>query len=223
MPLPAASVQAILLTLELAFISTLLLLILATPLAWWLQKSHAWYARVTEIIVALPLVLPPTVIGFYLLIVFSPNHWLGAQWLAITGQTLAFSFTGLVLGSMIYSLPFVVQPLQSAFAQLDKGLLEMAQVQQLNLAQQFRHIIFPLCKRGFIGAAVLGFAHTMGEFGVVLMIGGNLPNETQVASIAIFDAVESLNYSAAHQLSLVMLAIAVAALLTLYWRKGAAR
>ena len=223
MALSAASVQAILLTLELAFISTLLLLILATPLAWWLQKSHSWYARATEIIVALPLVLPPTVIGFYLLIVFSPNHWLGAQWLAFTGQTLAFSFSGLVLGSMIYSLPFVVQPLQTAFAQLDKGLLEMAQVQQLNIAQQFRHIILPLCKRGFIGAAVLGFAHTMGEFGVVLMIGGNLPNETQVASIAIFDAVESLNYSAAHQLSLAMLAIAVAALLTLYWRKGVAR
>ena len=220
MQLGSDAISAILLTLELALFSTAALMLLATPLAWWLQSSRSRFARVTEILVALPLVLPPTVIGFYLLIAFSPNHWLGAQWLAITGSTLAFSFLGLVIGSMIYSLPFVVQPLQTAFAQLDKKLLEMAQVQGLNCWQQFRQIIFPLCQRGFIGAFVLGFAHTLGEFGVVLMIGGNIPDQTRVASIAIFDAVERLDYAQAHQLSAVMLIIAVLALTVLYWRKG---
>ncbi|BFM13117.1 molybdate ABC transporter permease subunit [Simiduia litorea] len=220
MQLGSDAISAILLTLELALFSTAALMLLATPLAWWLQSSRSRGARVVEIIVALPLVLPPTVIGFYLLIAFSPNHWLGAQWLAITGSTLAFSFLGLVIGSMIYSLPFVVQPLQTAFAQLDKKLLEMAQVQGLNYWQQFSQIIFPLCQRGFIGAFVLGFAHTLGEFGVVLMIGGNIPDQTRVASIAIFDAVERLDYAQAHQLSAVMLIIAVLALTVLYWRKG---
>ena len=140
MLLSSDAISAIILTLELAFLSTLILLVIATPLAWWLQSSHSFLARMAEIVVALPLVLPPTVIGFYLLIAFSPNHWLGAQWLAVTGSTLAFSFTGLVIGSMIYSLPFVVQPLQTAFAQLDRKLLEMAAVQGLNWRQQFIHI-----------------------------------------------------------------------------------
>lgn len=211
--------QAIGLTLQLATVTTLLLMLLATPLAWWLHQSRSWSARLVEVCVALPLVLPPTVIGFYLLLAFSPNHWFGAQWLNATGQPLAFSFAGLVLGSMIYSLPFVVQPLQTAFAQLDHKLLAMARVQGLNWAGCFRYVVLPLCARGFVGAAVLGFAHTLGEFGVVLMIGGNLPGETQVASIAIFDAVEGLNYAEAHKISLVMLAIAVAALLIIYGRR----
>lgn len=216
----AEAVSAIGLSLQLAGVSTLLLMLLAIPLAWWLQASQHWGARALEILVALPLVLPPTVIGFYLLLAFSPNHWLGAQWLASTGSPLAFSFAGLVLGSMLYSLPFVVQPLQAAFAQLDKRLLEMAQVQGLNGWQQFLHVVLPTCKRGFLGAGVLGFAHTLGEFGVVLIIGGNIPGQTRVASIAIFDAVEQLDYAQAHQLSLVMLAMAVAALLLIYGRKS---
>lgn len=211
--------QALCLTLELALVTTFLLFLVGVPLAWWLQKSSAKLARVTEVIVALPLVLPPTVIGFYLLIAFSPNHWFGYQWLQLTGASLAFSFSGLVIGSMIYSLPFVVQPLQTAFAQLDTKLLEMAHLHGLSCRQQFLQVIFPLCKRGFVGAAVLGFAHTLGEFGVVLMIGGNIPGETQVVSIAIFDAVESLDYAAAHQLSALMVAIAFVTLLTLYWRR----
>lgn len=219
MILSDASWSAVLLTLELALTSTLLLLFIATPLAWWLNKSRSVGARLTEVLVALPLVLPPTVLGFYLLIAFSPHYWFGAQWLALTGTTLAFSFSGLVIGSMIYSLPFVVQPLQAAFAQLDVRLLELARVQGLTWLGTFKHVILPLCARGFVGATVLGFAHTLGEFGVVLMIGGNLPGSTQVASIAIFDAVESLNYSNAHKLSLTMLLIACTALLTLYWRK----
>ena len=220
MLLSSDAISAIILTLELAFLSTLILLVIATPLAWWLQSSHSFLARMAEIVVALPLVLPPTVIGFYLLIAFSPNHWLGAQWLAVTGSTLAFSFTGLVIGSMIYSLPFVVHPLQTAFAQLDRKLLEMAAVQGLNWRQQFIHILLPLCRRGFVGAFVLGFAHTLGEFGVVLMIGGNIPDQTRVASIAIFDAVERLDYAQAHQISVAMLLIAMVALAILYWRKG---
>lgn len=218
MPGPEA-VAAIALSLQLALVSTLLLLLLAIPLAWWLQASQHWLARAGEILVALPLVLPPTVIGFYLLIAFSPNHWPGAQWLSLTGSTLAFSFEGLVIGSMVYSLPFVVQPLQASFAQLDKGLLEMARLQGLNGWHQFTQVVLPLCKQGFAGAFVLGFAHTLGEFGVVLMIGGNIPDETRVASIAIFDAVEQLDYASAHQLSLIMLAIAVAALLLIYGRR----
>lgn len=220
MQLAGDAISAIVLTLELALLSTVALMLLAIPLAWWLQSSYSRCARVAEIVVALPIVLPPTVIGFYLLIAFSPDHWLGAQWLSITGSTLAFSFFGLVIGSMIYSLPFVVQPLQTAFAQLDKKLLEMAQIQGLNWWQQLSQIVFPLCQRGFIGAFVLGFAHTLGEFGVVLMIGGNIPEETRVASIAIFDAVERLDYTQAHQLSAVMLMIAVLSLSILYWRKG---
>ena len=217
--LSSHALQAIWLTLQLAALSSALLLMIATPLAWWLQQSRSTVARLTEVCIALPLVLPPTVIGFYLLIAFSPNHWLGAQWLTLTGQTLAFSFSGLVIGSMIYSLPFAVQPLQTAFAQLDKKLLEMARVQALSGWQKFRFIVLPLCARGFVGAAVLAFAHTLGEFGVVLMIGGNIAGETQVASIAIFDAVEGLNYTEAHRLSLAMLGIAFIALLILYWRR----
>lgn len=215
----AQAIAAIVLSLKLALVSTALLLLLAIPLAWWLASNRHWGARALEIVVALPLVLPPTVLGFYLLVAFSPNHWFGAQWQAISGASLAFSFTGLVIGSMIYSLPFVVQPLQTAFAQLDKGLLEMAALQGLGRWQQFSQVVLPLCKQGFAGAFILGFAHTLGEFGVVLMIGGNIPDETRVASIAIFDAVEQLDYQQAHLLSATMLAIAVAALLLVYGRK----
>lgn len=215
----SAALAAIVLSLQLAAVSTALLLLIALPLAWWLQASSSPFIRMTEILVALPLVLPPTVIGFYLLLAFSPQQWPGAQWLALTGNSLAFSFTGLVIGSMVYSLPFVVQPLQASFAQLDKGLLEMARLQGLNGWQQWMQVILPLCKQGVAGAFVLGFAHTLGEFGVVLMIGGNIPDETRVASIAIFDAVEQLDYAAAHQLSLIMLAIAVLSLLAIYGRK----
>ncbi|UTA48491.1 molybdate ABC transporter permease subunit [Simiduia sp. 21SJ11W-1] len=217
--LSANAWAAIALSLQLATVTTVLLIVLATPLAWWLHQSRSWAGRIAEVCVALPLVLPPTVIGFYLLLAFSPNYWPGSQWLSSTGQPLAFSFTGLVIGSMIYSLPFVVQPLQAAFAQLDHKLLHMARVQGLSTVGCFRHVVAPLCARGFIGAAVLGFAHTLGEFGVVLMIGGNLPGETQVASIAIFDAVEGLQYHEAHKLSLVMLVIAVTALLVIYGRR----
>lgn len=192
---------AILLTLELAAISTALLLVIATPLAWWLAHSQWRGKTLLEAFFALPLILPPTVLGFYLLIGFAPNSPFGQFWFATTGQPLAFSFSALVIGSVIYSLPFVVQPLQSHFEQLPKHLLEAAATLGANSRDRFLSIILPLSKRSLISAASLGFAHTVGEFGVVLMIGGNIPHETQVLSIALFDHVETGNYQQAHLLS----------------------
>lgn len=199
--LQAQDIAAITLTLQLAATTTVILLLIGTPLAWWLANSHWRGKSFLEAVVALPLVLPPTVLGFYLLLAFSPTSPFGQFWLSATGQPLAFSFSALVIGSVIYSLPFVVQPLQAGFEQLPQTLLEAAATLGADAKDRFFSIVLPLTQRSFIAAASLGFAHTIGEFGVVLMIGGNIPGETQVLSIALFDRVESLQYQQAHQLA----------------------
>ncbi len=199
--LPAQDLAAIFLTVKLATVTTLVLLLIGTPLAWWLAHSRWRSKPLIEAVIALPLVLPPTVLGFYLLLAFSPNSAFGQFWLSATGQPLAFSFSALVIGSTLYSLPFVTQPLQACFEQLPRSLLEAAATMGAKRVDQFLSIILPLSRRSFITAASLGFAHTIGEFGVVLMIGGNIPGETQVLSIALYDKVENLQYTEAHWLA----------------------
>lgn len=204
-------------TLQLASLSTLILLLLGLPLALWLAHSRCVWKVVIEALVALPLVLPPTVLGFYLLLVFSPHLALG-QWLNSLGlPSLAFSFEGLVLASVIYSLPFVVQPLQNTFVSLGKAPLEAAACLGMPPWKSFIWVMLPLCRYGILSAATLGFAHTLGEFGVVLMIGGNIPGETQVLSIAIYEHVESLNYGMANKLSLLLIVSSMSLLLFIYW------
>ncbi|WP_339669318.1 molybdate ABC transporter permease subunit [Dasania marina] len=199
--LHANDIAAIVLSLQLATISTVILLIIGTPMAWWLAHSRSRCKPIFEALVALPLVLPPTVLGFYLLLAFAPNSPFGQLWLSATGQSLAFSFSALVIGSVLYSLPFVVQPLQASFEQLPKNLLEAASTLGADFKDRFFSIVLPLSRRSFITAASLGFAHTVGEFGIVLMIGGNIPGKTQVLSIALFDRVESLQFQQAHILA----------------------
>lgn len=196
--LAAHDLTAIFLTFKLALVTTVILLIISTPLAWWLAHSRLRSKPIIEAVIALPLVLPPTVLGFYLLIAFAPTSSIGQLWYSLTGHYLSFSFSALVIGSVLYSLPFVVQPLQSSFEQLPKTLLEAAATMGANKKDQFLSIVLPLSSRSFITAASLGFAHTIGEFGVVLMIGGNIPGETQVLSIALYDKVENLQYAQAH-------------------------
>jgi len=209
-------ITALLITLKLALVSTLILLLLGTPLAWWLARTRWRYKFVPEALVALPLVLPPTVLGFYLLIALGPNGPLGAlaQWLG--GQPLAFTFSGLVIGSVIYSMPFVVQPLQDAFKSIGRRPLEAAATLRASPLDQFFTVALPMARPGFITATVLGFAHTLGEFGVVLMIGGNIPGETRVASIAIYDHVEGLEFTQAHWLSATLLILSFLLLLVVY-------
>lgn len=203
-------------TAKLAFTTTIVLMVIGTPLAWWLARTRASARALVEPLVALPVVLPPTVLGFYLLIVFSPDHIVGAGYTWLTGATLAFSFTGLVIGSVIYSLPFYVQPLQLAFEAIDENLARAAATLGAGPLDRFLTVIAPLARRGFITATCLAFAHTIGEFGVVLMIGGNLPEETRVLSIALFDHVESLNYGRAHSLAAGLLAFSFGLLALLY-------
>jgi molybdate transport system permease protein len=203
-------------TLKLATITTLVLLVIGTPLAWWLSQGKGWLRNLVEPVVALPIVLPPTVVGFYLLIAFSPESLPGELWQSVTGTTLAFSFSGLVIGSAIYSLPFFVQPLQVAFSGLRPELVEAAETLGAGPMDRFFNLIVPLCRRGFVIALCLSFAHTVGEFGIVLMIGGNLPDETRVLSIALFDHVEALNYERAHQLALGLMSFAFLILFALY-------
>jgi len=203
-------------TLRLALVTTLILVLTGTPLAWWLSREKGWLRSIIEPIVALPIVLPPTVVGFYLLIVFSPNSLPGELWQSVTGSTLAFSFSGLVVGSIIYSLPFYVQPLQVAFSNLQRELIEAAATLGAGPIDRFFNLIVPLCRRGFIIAICLSFAHTIGEFGIVLMIGGNLPDETRVLSIALFDHVEALDYDRAHIIAAGLLAFAFVLLFALY-------
>ncbi len=207
---------ALQLTLKLALISTGLLLLLCLPLAWWLAHSRSRFKVVAEALVALPLVLPPTVIGFYLLILLGPRGAVGGFLDSIGVGHLAFTFTGLVIGSMVYSLPFVVQPLQNAFQSLGRGPLEAAATLRAGPLDRFVTVVVPLARRGFLTAAVLSFAHTLGEFGVLLMIGGSIPGQTQVASIAIYGHVEAMDYAAAHSLSLVLLVLAFVMLLSVY-------
>lgn len=203
--LSAGDWQAVWLTLSLAGATTLLLILFSTPLAWWLSRTPSRWKNVIEAIVAVPLILPPTVLGFYLLVLFSPDHFVGYWWLQITGNTLAFSFTGILIGSIIYSLPFAVQPLLNGFEQFNRQYLEVASTLGAKPADQFFNLVLPVTRSSFLTAAGLSFAHTIGEFGVVLMIGGNIPGETRVLSIALFDHVEVMNYGAAHWLAAGML------------------
>lgn len=216
MSLNTAELDAIYLTIALASITTVLLLILGTPLAWWLSRHRGNIPAVLEAVVAMPLILPPTVLGFYLLLLFAPDTGLGRLWQQLTGSQLAFSFSALVIGSVIYSLPFVVQPLQSAFGRVPDGLLQAAATLGARPLDQFRSVVLPLTRRSFITAASLGFAHTVGEFGVVLMIGGNIPGETQVLSIALYDYVESLQFAEAHRLAGALVLFSLVLLFFLY-------
>lgn len=211
-----ADLTALWITLKLATVSTLMLVVLGTPLAWWLARTRWKQKYLLEALVAMPLVLPPTVLGFYLLIAMSPSGALAWVSRLFGMETFAFSFVGLVIGSVIYSLPFVIQPLQSAFAMLDKKTLEAAATLGAGRWDRFFNVALPLAKPGFISAVILGFAHTLGEFGVVLMIGGNIPGETQVASIAIYEHVETLQYAQAHWLAGSVLLISFALLVVVY-------
>ncbi|CAM3547803.1 molybdate ABC transporter permease subunit [Parendozoicomonas haliclonae] len=208
--------QALIITLQLAGVTTAILMVLGLPLAWKLSSMTSRVRPALEALVALPMVLPPTVLGFYLLVAFSPNSLPGQLWQDITGSTLAFSFSGLVLASVFYSLPFVVQPLQRAFEQLDRGLLEAAATLGASPLDRFFSIVLPQTFRPLLLAASLGFAHTVGEFGVVLMIGGNIPGETQVLSIALYDAVETQDFASAHLIAGGLIGFALVLLTALY-------
>ncbi len=214
----AAELDAIYLTIALATITTVLLLLLGTPLAWWLSRQKASWSALVEALVAMPLILPPTVLGFYLLLLFAPDTALGSAWERLTGTRLAFSFSALVIGSVVYSLPFVVQPLQAAFQRVPQNLLNVAATLGAGPFDQFRSVVLPLARRSFVTAASLGFAHTVGEFGVVLMIGGNIPGETQVLSIALYDYVESLQFAEAHRLAGGLVVFSLVLLFLLYRR-----
>ncbi len=209
-------ITALSITLQLALTSTLLLILLGTPIAWWLARSTSVLKTLIEPIIALPIVLPPTVLGFYLLLAFAPDGIIGYWWLLATDKWLAFTFSALVIGSIIYSLPFYVQPLQVAFETIEQSLLDAAATLGATPLDRFRSVVVPLSSRGFITAICLAFAHTIGEFGIVLMIGGNIPGETRVLSIALFDHVESLEYAQAHVLALGLLAFSFVLLMLVY-------
>ena len=219
----ASTLEAILLTLKLAFITSGLLLFIALPLAWFLANWRSQAKPFVMSILALPLVLPPTVLGFYLLVAFSPQSALGQGWQSLTGSNLAFSFEGLVLGSVVYSLPFALQPLYSGFSQLDNRYLDVAKTLGFSPTEAFMKIVLPLRKAPIVVALGLCFAHTIGEFGVVLMIGGNIPGETQVLSIALYEQVEALEYDSAHNLSIALLVFSFLMLAALYRFNGMAR
>ncbi|MEM6772443.1 MAG: molybdate ABC transporter permease subunit [Bacteroidota bacterium] len=206
----------LLLSFKLALVTTLVLLVVGLPLAWWLARTESRFKPIVESLVSLPLVLPPTVLGFYFLVAFSPNNAFGAwldQWL---GLRLVFSFPGLVLASVIYSLPFMVQPLQAGLAAIPHSILDAARLMGKSNWQTLRSVELPNINPALLTGIVLSFAHTLGEFGVVLMIGGNIPGETRVAAIAIYDEVEALNYAAANTYSLVLLGLSFLILLTVY-------
>lgn len=211
-----ADLGAVRLTLELATVVTLLLLAVGTPIAWWLARTRSRLRHAVGAVVALPLVLPPTVIGFYLLLVLGPNGPVGKLTEALGIGLLPFSFGGLVLASVCYSLPFVVQPLQNAFEAIGTRPLEVAATLRASPWDTFWSVAVPLARPGFLSGAVLGFAHTVGEFGVVLMIGGNIPDKTRVVSVQIYDHVEALEYAQAHWLAGGMLAFSFVVLLALY-------
>ena len=216
MILNEADLTALWITLKLATLTTLILLALGTPLAWWIARTNWRYKFFLEAIIALPLVLPPTVLGFYLLLVMSPKGFLGGIVESLGGQAPAFTFSGLVIGSVIYSMPFVVQPLKDAFTQMGNRPLEVAATLGASFWDSFLSVIMPMARPAFLTATVLGFAHTLGEFGVVLMIGGNIPGKTQVVSIAIYDHVEGLEYTHAHWLSAGLLLLSFILLVTVY-------
>ena len=208
--------SAIIVTIKLAIVSTSILILIGTPIAWWLSQTKFKFKAVFEAIIALPLILPPTVLGFYLLITLGSNGPIGKLLESLGGSSIAFTFTGLVIGSVIYSMPFVVQPLQNSFSSVGRKPLEVAATLGASKIDRFFSVAVPLSRSGFITAAVLGFAHTVGEFGVVLMIGGNIPGETGVVSIAIYDHVEAMEYGQAHWLAGGLLAISFLMLLFVY-------
>jgi molybdate transport system permease protein len=211
------NLQPLWISLRLAGMTTLLLLLVGTPIAWWLSETRSRAKIILEAVVALPLVLPPTVLGFYLLLMLGANGPLSWLWDGLGVGTLAFSFSGLVIGSMIYSMPFVIQPLQNAFEAVDRRMLEAAATLGASPMDRFHSIVVPQARRAFVSAAILGFAHTIGEFGVVLMIGGNIPGRTQVLSIAIFEHVEMLQYREAHLLAAGLLAFSFIVLLAVFF------
>ncbi len=205
--------ESLWLTLKLAFCSTVLLIVGVIPLAWWLARGKGAWVMVLETALCLPIVLPPTVIGFYLLVLFSPDHPLGQGWIRLTGDTLAFSFSGLIIGSILYSLPYAMQPVVAAFRSVEKSYLDAG----INLGaspwRAFLRIQLPMSMRGIAVGAILSFAHTMGEFGVVMMLGGSIPGRTKVASIALYDEAQKLNYTTAHTFAALLLGIAFVVLL----------
>lgn len=217
--LTETDLQAIWLTVRLAGITTLILLLIGTPVAWWLARSRAWWKGPVGAVVALPLVLPPSVLGFYLLLAMGPHGPVGQFTQSLGLGTLPFTFWGLVVASVFYSLPFMVQPLQTAFEAIGERPLEVAATLRASPVDAFFSVAVPLARPGFITAGILTFAHTVGEFGVVLMIGGNIPGVTRVASVQIYDHVEAMEYADAHRLAAVMLVFSFAVLLALYaWR-----
>lgn len=218
-----SDLSALWITLQLASLTTIILLVLGTPLAWWLAYSQRRFKVIIETLVALPLVLPPTVLGFYLLILLGPQGTIGELFIYMGGEAPAFRFTGLLIGSVIYSLPFVVQPLRDTFTMQGKKYLEVAATLRASLIDRFFSVAIPMAKHGFLTAAILGFSHTLGEFGVVLMIGGNIPGETQVLSISIYDHVESLEYTQAHWLAGGLLVSSFIMLLIVYFFKQQAQ
>ena len=207
---------AVWLTLKLASTTTVILLGVGTPIAWWLARTRSWFKGLVGAVVALPLVLPPTVLGFYLLVAMGPHGPVGQLTQSLGLGVLPFTFPGLVVASVFYSMPFVVQPLQQAFEAIGARPLEVAATLRANHWDAFFTVAVPLAKPGFITAAILGFAHTVGEFGVVLMIGGNIPGQTRVISVQIYDHVEALEYAPAHALSAAMLLFSFAVLLLMY-------
>ena len=212
--------QAVWLTVLLAGVTTLLLFPIASPLAWWLARSDSKGRSLVEAVVAMPLVLPPTVLGFYLLVMLNPDSFVGGLWLNFTGESLTFSFSGLVIASVIYSLPFMVQPLHATFRAVPVPVLEAAATLGASPRDQWLNVVLPLAKRGYLTGGVLTFAHTVGEFGVVLMMGGNIPGETRVLSIAIYEHVETLNYQAAHSLALGLMCFSFLSLWLVYRYAG---
>ena len=209
-------ISALLLSIKLALVSTTLLLVIATPIAWWLAYSRLRLKVILESIISLPIILPPSVLGFYLLIFFAPHSFLGELWQSVSHSALIFSFPGLVIGSVIYSFPFVVQPLQSTFMASSKRPFMHATQLGGRFSDIFLSVGFPLYYRGYIVASVLGFAHTIGEFGLVLMIGGNIPNKTELVSVDIFNHVEQLEYYQAYTLSIILLLLSFLMLLFVY-------
>ncbi len=216
MNIDSADLAAVGLTLRLAGVTTLLLLLLGTPLAWWLARTGSRWKAAVGAVVALPIVLPPTVLGFYLLVAMGPQGAVGQLTQALGLGLLPFTFAGLVVASVLYSMPFVVQPLQQAFEAIDEATLDAAATLRAGPLDRFFSVAVPLARPGILTAAVLGFAHTLGEFGVVLMIGGNIPGQTRVISVQIYDHVEAMEYASAHALSAAMLSFSFVVLLLLY-------
>ena len=223
MNIDSADLAAIGLTLRLASVTTLLLLLIGTPLAWWLARTRSRLKAAVGAVVALPIVLPPTVLGFYLLVAMGPQGAVGQLTQALGLGLLPFTFAGLVVASVLYSMPFVVQPLQQAFEAIDEATLDAAATLRAGPLDRFFSVAVPLARPGFLTASVLGFAHTVGEFGVVLMIGGNIPGQTRVISVQIYDHVEAMEYASAHALSAVMLVFSFVVLLALYTLRPAPR